>query len=409
MPFEREHGIQPAEDMIPLSVPNIVGNEWRYVKECLDTGWVSSVGSYVDRFEEEFADVVGARHAVCVSSGTAALHLALVASGVQAGDEVIVPALTFIAPANAVRYLGAFPTFIDVTSSYWQLDPERLAEFLRDHCTRTTQGLVNARTGRRVTTIAVVDILGHPADLDAIHALAAEFELAVVEDATESLGARYKGRMIGTVSRLSCFSFNGNKLLTTGGGGMVTTDDGDLARRIKYLSTQAKDDPIEFAHGDVGYNYRLTNVQAAIGCAQLEQLSDFLSAKRRIAARYDEALARVPGVGIMPRMPWADPAFWLYTVRLDNDTGLASSRPIMRAMECMRVQTRPLWEPLHRSKAHRPSYASQCPVAEELQTRCLCLPCSTQLTNEDQARVIDAFRDALKSADPMTTRSAVRA
>lgn len=391
MPYNsREPGAPAASGDIPLSVPNIGGNEWHYVKECLDTGWVSSVGAFVERFEREFAAAVDAPFAVALSTGTAALHVALLLAGVGPEDEVVLPALSFIAPANAVRYTGAIPVFLDVEPEYWQLDPAAVRAFLEEGCERRSGILRNRVTGRRVAAILPVDILGHPCDLDPLHDLAVRAGLAIVEDATESLGARYRDRLLGSISALSCFSFNGNKLLTTGGGGMLTTADGEMARRARYLSTQAKDDPVEFVHGAVGFNYRLTNVQAAMGCAQLERLEEFLEVKRRIAARYDEAFRKVPGLVPMPQAPWARSAWWLYTVRVTEETFGRSSRDVMHALDAVGIQTRPLWQPLHRSPAHRDAVTTPCPVAERLQQECLSLPCSTGLTAEEQERVIES-------------------
>ena len=379
--------------MIPLSVPNIGGREWEYVKQCLDTGWVSSVGTFVDRFEREFAAAVGAPHAVAVASGTAALHVALQLAGVGAGDEVIMPSLTFIAPANSVRYLGAFPVFVDIDPAIWELDPAAVERFLRQECRRESDGrLVNRNTGRRVRALLPVDVLGHPADLDPLHTLAEEFGLTRVEDATESLGATYRGRPIGGRSRLTCFSFNGNKLLTTGGGGMLVTTDPALAKRARYLTTQAKDDAVEFVHGEVGYNYRLTNVQAAIGCAQLERLGEFLATKRRIAERYDQAWATIPGVAPQGEATWARSAIWLYTVRIDPARAGRTARELMAALDAEGIQTRPLWQPLHRSPAHRDSWSAPCPVTDALHAEALSLPCSTGMTGEEQERVVDAVR-----------------
>src|SRR5439155_23977886 len=246
--------------------------------------------------------------------GTAALHVALLVAGVRSEDEVIVPALTFIAPANAVRYTGAWPTFVDAEPDYWQLDPAEVRAFLEHDCERRDREVWNRRTGRRVAAVLPVDILGHPCDLDAIHAVAGEYELTVVEDATESLGACYRGRPLGQRSQLTCFSFNGNKLLTTGAGGMVATTDARLAERARYLTTQAKDDPLEFVHAEIGFNYRLSNVQAAIGCAQLERLDEFVARKRQIASRYAHALCGLRGVSVMREAPWATASFWLSTI-----------------------------------------------------------------------------------------------
>ena len=382
---------------VPLSAPEIRGAEWRYVKDCLDTSWVSSVGTYVDRFERQLADVIGRRHAVATVSGTAALHVALLLAGVQPDDEVLVPALTFIAPANAVRYTGAWPVFIDCEPAYWQMDVARAVDFLERQCTWSGGELRNARTGRRVRAILPVHVLGHPVDIDPLLAIAAKFGLRVVEDATESLGAFYGDRAVGRLGDLACFSFNGNKLITTGGGGMIVTDDAQLAERARYLTTQAKDDAVEFVHGEVGFNYRLTNVQAAIGCAQLEQLEEYLAAKRRIAARYAEAFAVLPGVHAMPQAPWARSAFWLYTVLIDAAEFGRDSRQLLHALAEAQVQARPLWQPLHRSPAHRASAVGDYPVADRLYRDALSLPSSVGLSAVDQERVINVLTDAASS------------
>ena len=293
------------EATIPLSEPCIRGAEWAYVKECLDTNWVSSAGTFVDRFERELAAYVGTKYAVATSSGTAALHVALLAAGVQPDDEVLVSTLTFIAPANAVRYVGAWPLFIDAEPHYWQMDAEKALHFLENQCRWQDGGLRNRATGRRVNAILPVHILGHPCDMDPLLDAALKYDLVVIEDATESLGATYRGRTVGHLGDIACFSFNGNKLITTGGGGMVVTNNQVWADRAKYLTTQAKDDPVEYIHGEMGYNYRLTNIQAAMGCAQMEQLSDFIAAKVAIAATYTQTLGDVPGITPMCEAPWA--------------------------------------------------------------------------------------------------------
>lgn len=389
----REPGAPVAAGMIPLSVPNIGGREWEYVKECLDTGWVSSVGPFVERFEREFAEAVGAPHAVAVASGTAALHVALQLAGVGPDEEVILPALTFIAPANAVRYLRAWPVFLDVDPDIWQLDAGAVRRFLSADCRRNADGSVwNRHTGRRVRGILPVDILGHPADLDALHGLAEEHGLVLVEDATESLGARYRGQPVGSRSMLTGFSFNGNKLLTTGGGGMLVTRDLELARKARYLTTQAKDDAVEFVHGAVGYNYRLTNVQAAIGCAQLERLAEFVATKRRIAETYATAWREIPGITAQGEAPWARSALWLYTVRVDRARYGRGSRELMAALDSDGIQTRPLWQPLHRSPAHQGSWSGDCPVTDRLHAEALSLPCSTGLAAAELSRVIESVR-----------------
>jgi len=394
----------PAEHVpqvyVPLSVPNIGATERAYVDECLRTGWVSTAGPFVERFEREFAAALGVGHAVTTASGTAALHTALLLAGVQPEDEVVVPSLTFIAPANAVRYVGARPTFVDVDQDYWQLDPHELRALLRDDCTASGGQLRNRHTGRRVVAILPVDILGHPCDLPALKEIAEQYGLAMIEDATESLGALCGGRPLGQWSRLTCFSFNGNKLMTTGGGGMLVTDDPDLAQRARYLTTQAKDDPLEFVHHEIGYNYRLTSVQAALGCAQLERLPAFLATKRRIATRYAEALEGLTGIQPMKEAPWATASYWMYTILVDAERCGTDSRSLLKALAASNIETRPLWQPLHLSPAHCESFARSCPVASRLNRWALSLPCSTSLTEDEQRRVITALQREIVADRP---------
>lgn len=388
-------GVAPgagAACFIPLSVPELHGNELAYLRECVETGWVSSAGAFVDRFEASVAGAVGASHAVATASGTAALHTALLVAGVAPEDEVLVSALTFIAPANAVRYVRAWPVFIDAEPRYGQMDPDKALAFLAG-CIRRKDGLVNPATGRRVGALLPVHILGHPVDLDPLLEAARELDLCVIEDATESLGASYQARPVGHLGDLACFSFNGNKLVTTGGGGMLVTDDPRLAERARYLTTQAKDDAIEYVHQAIGYNYRLTNIQAALGVAQMERLPEFLAAKRRIAARYADGLAALPGIESMHEAPWADSAWWMYTIRVEERAYGMSARALMQEMTARNIQTRPLWQPLHLSPAHGGSPRRDCPVAEEWNHRALSLPCSIGLPEADQERVIAGIRE----------------
>lgn len=377
---------------IPLSVPELGGNEAEYLQECVETEWVSSAGPFVDRFEREFAERLGVDGAVATVNGTAALHLALRVAGVGADDEVIVPALTFIAPANAVRYVGAWPVFVDVEPEHFQLDVEAVRRFLEEACRSTDEGPVHRETGRHVAAVLPVHLLGHPVEMDGLLELAEEHGLAVIEDATQSLGARHRGRPAGTLGDVACFSFNGNKLITTGGGGMLVADREEWRERARYLSTQAKDDPVEYVHREIGHNYRLSNVHAALGCAQLERVDEHVAAKRRIARRYGEAFRGVPGVRPMGEAPWADSVFWLYTILLDDDIAGGSSRPLMEHLRRRDVESRPLWQPLNRSPAHEAS-RRPCPVAEELARRALSLPCSVGLEADDQRRVIEAVED----------------
>jgi perosamine synthetase len=384
-----EPGAPVPAAFIPLCIPEIHGNEWTYIKECLDTGWVSSVGAFVDRFERMVADQVGARHAVATVNGTAALHVALLVAQVQPEDEVLVPTLTFIAPVNAIRYVGAWPVFVDAEPEYWQMDPDKVIAFLEHQCRWRNGALYNQATGRRVRAILPVHILGHPVNIDPIREAARTYNLTVIEDATESLGAAYRGEYVGHLGDIACFSFNGNKIITTGGGGMIVTDNEEWARKARYLTTQAKDDPVEYVHSQIGYNYRLTNIQAAMGVAQMEQLASYIDAKRRIAAIYDDAFRDVAGIVPMREASWAHSIFWMYSVLLDDTEFGLGSRDLMRALEQRNIQTRPLWQPIHRSSAHAGAYALECPVAERLSQRALSLPCSIGLSEDVQTHVIE--------------------
>lgn len=388
-----EPGAQTAQRPIRLAEPEIRGNEWSYVKECLDTGWVSSAGPFVDRFERELAEYVGASHAVATVNGTAALHIALLVAGVQPDDEVLVSTLTFIAPANAIRYVGAHPVFMDAEPAYWQMDPQKVADFLNDECLWSDDALYNRGTGRRVSAIIPVHILGHPVDMGPVLDAAREYGLAVIEDATEGLGARYRGRPVGTLGDIGCFSFNGNKIITTGGGGMIVTDREEWARRARHLTTQAKRDPLEYVHDEIGYNYRLTNVQAAIGCAQLEQLDGYIAAKRRIALAYAQAFDGLDGIEPMREASWASSIFWMYTVLVRELEFGMDSRALLRELGDRGIDARPLWQPLHRSKAHSTSQAYRIEVADGLYRDGLCLPCSVGLTVSDQERVVAAIKE----------------
>lgn len=380
----------PSEALtrVPLSVPEIGGNEWAYVKECLDTGWVSSAGPFVDRFEREFAARLGVKHAVACASGTAALHVALICAGVRPGDLVLTSTVTFIASVNSIVYCGAEAVLIDADPRSWQMDVPGVVAYLETQCERRADGLYEKASGARVGAVMPVHILGCPVDMDPLMEVCGRLGVPVVEDATESLGATYRGKNVGTHGVSACFSFNGNKLLTTGGGGMIVTDDDETARRAKHLTTQAKLDEVEFVHDEVGFNYRLPNVAAAIGVAQLERLDEFLATKRRIADTYTHALAPL---GFESQTPpeGAHSAWWLYTTKVPFE----SSRPAMRALHEAGVQTRPLWQPAHRSPAHPRLQRFACPVADELNARCLSLPCSVGLTEADQGRVVEVLRN----------------
>jgi len=387
----------PNGKIIPLSEPHLGGREWGYVKECLDTGWVSSAGKFVDTFEDRLAGQIGLKHAVSAVNGTSALHVALLTAGVREDDEVLTSALTFIAPANAVRYAGAWPVFIDADAETWQMDAGLVVGFLGQNCEKRGADLVNKATGRRVAALLPVHILGHPVDMDPIIEVAEAFDLPVIEDATESLGATYRGRTVGALGTVSCFSFNGNKLITSGGGGMIVTDDDGFAAEARHLTTQAKVEGDEYIHDRVGYNYRLTNIQAALGAAQLERLADHIAAKRRIADTYRKFCEKTAGLTFMPEADWAESVFWLSTVLVDPERFGVDCRGLRDGLAADGIQARPLWQPLHRSQAHagaqfvRHGAGDSESVADGLYTRALSLPSSVGLSEADQGRVVAAI------------------
>jgi perosamine synthetase len=303
--------------------------------------------------------------------------------------------MTFIAPANAIRYVGAWPVFIDADPDYWQMDVGKVEDFLKNDCIQRPEGLFNRVTGRKVTAVLPVHILGHPVDMDALELVALRYGLKIIEDATESLGAKVRNRPVGTIGDVGCFSFNGNKLMTTGGGGMVVSKNPEICGKVRYLSTQAKEPGNEYIHKSVGYNYRLTNIQAAIGCAQLEQIDNFLEKKRLLAQRYINSLNGLSGIHLQKEAGWATSAYWLFTV-LVNEVGFGcTSRQLIEKMRQDGITCRPLWEPMHRSLAHHDSLLTSCPMADLLFERGISLPSSVGLSNRDQERVCASIQNAL--------------
>lgn len=377
---------------IPLSVPQLGGNAERYLHECVETNFVSSVGPFVDRFEGEFAAFVGAKHAVACASGTAAIHVALRLLGVGRGDEVLVPTFTFIASANPILYEGATPVFVDSERRSWNLDPERVVAELER---RARAGL------RQPKAVEVVHLLGHPAEIEPIRAACEKHGVTMFEDAAEALGAtfsggRLDGKHVGTVGRLGCFSFNGNKVMTTGGGGMIVTDDAELARRAKHLTTQARLPGLAYRHDEVGYNYRLTNLAAALGVAQLEQLPSFLARKREIAARYDAAFADLRAIERPPRAPWAAPSMWLYSVLVSTGDGGVARDRLLDRLVAAGIEARPLWTPLHTMPMYRDAARlGDGSVADAIAGHGLSIPCSVGLSSAEQDAVIAAVRGAV--------------
>lgn len=336
------------------------------------------------------ADYVGTKYAVATVNGTAALHVALLVAGVQPDDEVLVSTLTFIAPVNTIRYAGAWPVFMDAEPRYWQMDPEKVADFLEKECRWQNGHLVNRTTGRRVKAILPVHILGHPCHMDPILQVAQKYDLAVIEDATETLGARYKGRMAGHLGYIGCFSFNGNKLITTGGGGMIVTDNPGWAERARYLTTQAKDDPMEFIHNEIGYNYRLSNIQAAMGVAQMEQIEGFITKKRAMCRIYETAFHELEGITLMPTQPETEPTYWLYTILFRHGITLAARKAVVRTLNENGIGARPLWHPIHSLPPYANCQAFQIEHAVNLYHRAVSLPSSVGLEEGDQLSCIDA-------------------
>ncbi len=364
---------------VALHEPCFKGNEWAYVKECIDTGWVSSVGSYVDRFERDLAEVTGAKHAVVVSNGTSGLQIALQVSGVQPGDEVIIPALSFVATANAVMHCGAHPHFADSDAATLGLCPAALADYLPTILEQRAGVSVNRHTGRRIAAIVPMHTFGHPVDMPALMDVANRFGIVVVEDAAESLGSLIDGRHTGTHGRCAMLSFNGNKIVTTGGGGAIVTDDTQLAKHAKHLTTTAKQ-PHKWAffHDEVGYNYRMPNLNAALGCAQLEQLEGFVAAKRELATRYTAAFADLPGVVLFTERAGTRANYWLQTLILDR--AVAGQRDAILAHTNDAGQmTRPVWELLTQLPMYSACPAMETPVAKDLALRIINLPSGPQL------------------------------
>ncbi len=364
---------------VALHEPHFGGRELEYLAECIRTGWVSSAGAFVDRFEQEIARFTGARHAVLTVNGTSALHVALLAAGVSRDDEVIIPALTFVATANAVRYCGATPHFADSDETTLGIDPAKLGTHLARIAERRAGGCFNRTTGRRIAAVVPMHTFGHPVDMDPLLEVCATHGLPVIEDAAESLGSRYRGRHTGTLGLLGTLSFNGNKVLTTGGGGAVLTDDAELARALRHVTTTAKlAHPWEFRHDRVGYNYRMPNLNAALGCAQLEQLPAFLEAKRALAARYAAAFAGVGGVRFFVEAPGATSNYWLNALLLDPEHA-ASRDVLIETLHKDRIFVRPAWTPMPSLPMYRECPAMDLGVAESLHARIVNLPSSPHL------------------------------
>ena len=374
--------------MLLLSGPNMAGNEWKYVKDCLDTGWVSSVGAYVDQFEKMSAEFTGTKYAVATSSGTTALHICLVMMGVNENDYVITPNITFIATCNSIKYTGANPIFIDTDVNTWQMDLNLLEEFLINE-TEQRDGICHyKKDGKRIPVIMPVHVLGNMCDMDRLMALAKQYNLTVIEDSTEALGSYYKGKHAGSFGLMGTFSYNGNKIITTGGGGMIVTNDEVLAKKAKHLTTQAKSDPFEYVHDEIGYNYRLVNVAAAMGVAQMELLPGFIKRKQEVMAFYKKELAGVGEIKFQEVSKDVNPNCWLPTIMTEKQ------KAVLKILNENKMQSRPFWVPMNQLRMFKDNiFYNKDNRSDYVYQRCLSIPCSTNITDEQLKAVCEKIKE----------------
>lgn len=378
------------EKFIPLSVPNMAGNEWKYVKDCLDTGWISSVGAYVTQFENMVAAFAGAKYGVAAVNGTSALHISLLLSGVKQNDYVILPNLTFVASANSIKYLGAEPILIDADPDMWQMDLDLLEEFLEKETDTAGDSLIYKKDGRRIAAIMPVHILGNMCDMDRFLAIVKKYPLPIVEDATEALGTTYKGISAGNFSPLACFSFNGNKIISTGGGGVIVTNDEALAKQAKHLTTTAKASADEYYHDEVGYNYRLVNVLAAIGVAQMELLPSFIKRKKEIVSFYKKELTGVADIRFQKELPEVNANGWLFTIQTEQQ------QQLLDYLNENKILSRRFWMPMNKLPMYNECiYINNKDNSDYIYNTCLSIPSSTSITDEELAIVVKEIRDAI--------------
>jgi perosamine synthetase len=386
--------------MIPLSIPEISGNEWKYVKDCLDTGWISSAGAYVSQFEQMVADYAGTKYGIACMNGTAGLHIAQILSGIESGDHVIVPNLTFIATLNAIKYTGASPILIDVNPDDWQMDLDLLEDFLEKNTylvtsgTATEAGIVEDThyhlhsTHKPIKAIMPVHVLGNMGDMDRLMQIAKRFYLTVIEDSTESLGSFFRGKHSGSFGKFGVFSFNGNKIISTGGGGVIVTDDEDLAKKAKHLTTQAKVSPEEYIHDEIGYNYRLVNVLAAIGVAQMEKFSELLESKHRMDAFYRSKLQGVGDIVFQKVLPEVSPNGWLFTFKTSQMRGLIAY------LKSKDIQCRPFWMPMNRLEMFKSDiYVSEHDHSWSVYESSISIPSSAGITLAQMETVVREIKN----------------
>ncbi|MCM4167378.1 GDP-perosamine synthase [Arenibacter antarcticus] len=377
--------------MIPLSIPKLEGNEWKYVKDCLDTGWISSAGSYVTQFEEMVAEYAGAKYGVACMNGTVGLHIAQILLGVTADDHVIAPNITFIATLNAIKYTGATPILIDVDSNNWQMDLDLLEKYLQEETTKkeTETGLFSfdKRTNKRVRAIMPVHVLGNIGDMDRLMAIAETYHLEVIEDTTEALGSTFNDKHAGTFGKLGVFSFNGNKIISTGGGGVIVTDDEELAKKAKHLTTQAKISAMDYIHDEIGYNYRLVNVLAAIGVAQMEQFPTILKDKRGMDAFYRKELNGVGDIKFQEIPEGTNPNGWLFTFSTSR------MRELLEYLNANGVQSRPFWMPMNQLDMFKDEfYFNKTDVSASVYDTSISIPSSAGITQEQMEKVVATIK-----------------
>lgn len=376
-----------SKPRVYLSSPHMGGLEEQFVREAFESNWISPLGPHVDAFEKEMCGIVGAKHGAALSSGTAAIHLALILAGVEQGDDVFVSSFTFSASVNPIRYVSANPVFIDCERTSWNMDPELLAEELQRR----------AKKGRLPKAVVLVHLYGQSADIDPVVAECAKYDIPLIEDAAEALGSTYKGRSPGTFGMLGTYSFNGNKIITTAGGGMLVSEDPQLIAHARKLSTQARDAAPHYEHSEIGFNYRMSNVLAAIGRGQLRILEDRVQTRRANFDYYRSALSDLPGLDFMPEAPWGRHTRWLVCVTIDPDAAGTNPNKLRLALEKANVEARPLWKPMHLQPVFSSFATVGGPVCEDLFARGLCLPSGSNLSRSDLDRVIEAIRAEWKS------------
>ena len=374
--------------MLLLSAPNISGNEWKYIKDCLDTNWVSSVGSYVDRFEKMISEFTGAKFAVATSSGTTALHISLLLKNIGKDDYVIAPNLTFVASINSIKYTGADPILIDVDEHTWQMDLDLLQEFFENETDVQNGKTIYKKNGRIIKAIMPVHILGNMCNMEKLMQISQKYNVDVIEDATESLGSFYKEKHSGTFGVLGTFSFNGNKIITTGGGGMIVTNDEALAKRAKHLTTQAKSDPFEYIHDEIGYNYRLVNTAAAMGVGQMELLTSFIKRKHEIIEFYKNELKDIGDIKFQTVTGDVNPNWWLPTIMTEKQ------KEVLNILNDNKMQSRPFWVPMNKLVMfNKDIYYTKNDRSNFVYSRCLSIPCSTNIRDEDMEAVASKIKE----------------